>query len=434
MKLFTEKTLLNPTLERGLVMTPEDSYHTSTFFKTGSDQTKAHNYYQFIRSGPRELIHYDPKTPDACAAIVTAGGLCPGLNTVIREIVRMLHEYGVEKVWGIRGGYKGAVKDDEWTELSDDQVKDIHMQGGTILVSDRGNPPHIEIAKTLQRRNVRWYFVLGGDGTHQGARDTYNEMAGIGYECAVCGVPKTIDNDIQFLDASFGFNTAVTEAEKAINSAYCEATTNANCIGLEKLMGRHCGWVAAMGSSAARSVDLCLIPEMEIDLDRVLSYVAEVMKRKKYCVIVVAEGCGDTLIKGDGATDAGGNKVMADVGPWLRDAILAHTKKESIPCTIKYIDPTYMIRSVQANAFDNMYCSVLAQEAVHGAMAGYTCFTVGKIDNVYCMIPIHAICGKGQRKMKTNSPVYDRMIMTTQQPSLAPYLSDSQAWQHISAT
>jgi 6-phosphofructokinase 1 len=333
------------------------------------------------------------------------------------EVVRMLHAYGVENVWGIRGGYKGCVKDDEWMELTDDYVQDIHTQGGTVLVSDRGNPPHIEIAKTLQRRNVRWYFVLGGDGTHKGATQTYDEMPGIGHECAVCGVPKTIDNDIQLLDQTFGFDTAVTEAEKAIDSAYVEATTNANCVGLVKLMGRHCGWVAATASLAARHVDICLIPEMDVDVEKVLDHVIAVMQRKKYCVVVVAEGCGDTLLKGDGATDAGGNKILADVGPWLKDAITSRCKKEKVPVTIKYIDPTYMIRSVEANAFDNMYCSVLAQEAVHGAMAGYTCFTVGKIDEVYCMIPIHAICGKGQKKMEVNSRIYDRLIMTTQQPN-----------------
>merc|ERR1712216_375099 len=148
------------------------------------------------------------------------------------------------------------------------------------------------------------------------------------------------------------------EAEKAIDSAYVEATTNANCIGLVKLMGRHCGWVAATAALAARHVDVCLIPEMELDVDKVLEHVATVMKKKKYCVVVIAEGCGDTLIKSDGETDAGGNKKLADVGIWFKDIVLKHCKKERIPATLKYIDPTYMIRSVEANAFDNMYCSV----------------------------------------------------------------------------
>jgi 6-phosphofructokinase 1 len=415
------KTLDNPTLEAGLIKMEEDSYMTRTFYKRNLADTKARHYLQLVRSGPREKIHFDPKTPGACAAIVTAGGLCPGLNTVIREVVRMLHAYGVEKVWGIRGGYKGCVKDEEWVELTDEYVQDIHTQGGTVLVSDRGNPPHIEIAKTLQRRNVRWYFVLGGDGTHKGATQTYDEMPGIGHECAVCGVPKTIDNDIQLLDQTFGFDTAVMEAERAIDSAYCEATTNANCIGLVKLMGRHCGWVAATAALAARHVDICLIPEMELSIEKVLAHMAAVMRQKKYCVIVIAEGCGDTLIKSDDSErDAGGNKKLADVGIWLKDEVLKHCKKERIPATLKYIDPTYMIRSVEANAFDNMYCSVLGQEAVHGAMAGYTCFTVGKVDEVYCMIPIHAICGKGPKPIEINSRVYDRLIMTTQQPDFKP--------------
>mmetsp|Transcript_18861 Transcript_18861/g.32756 ORF Transcript_18861/g.32756 Transcript_18861/m.32756 type:complete len:3096 (+) Transcript_18861:58-9345(+) len=419
-KNWEDKDVENPTMKAGLVMIKEDSYIMQALQRSNKNDKCDRKYVQLLRSGPRYNLHLDPKTPGSCAAIVTAGGLCPGLNTVIREVVRMLFAYGVEKVWGIRGGYKGAVLDDTWIPLTPDYIESIHMQGGTVLVSDRGNPPHIDIANALKRRNVRWYFVLGGDGTHKGATQTYDELPGIGHECAVCGVPKTIDNDIQMIDQTFGFDTAVTEAERAIDSGHVEATTNANCIGLVKLMGRHCGWVAATATLAARHVDICLIPEMTISLDKVLEHVVTVMKRKKYMVIVVAEGCGDTLLEAGGATDAGGNKILPDVGPWLKDAILAHCKKEAVAITIKYIDPTYMIRSVAANAFDNMYCSVLAQEAVHGAMAGYTCFTVGKVDEVYSMIPIHAICGKGQRKMPINSRVFARLMATTQQPSFAP--------------
>lgn len=422
-KLFKneeDKDVENPTLKSGLVSLKEESYIMQAVQRSNSTDKCDRKYVQLLRSGPRHYIHLDPKTPGACAAIVTAGGLCPGLNTVIREVVRMLFAYGVEQVWGIKGGYKGAVEDDKWISLTPKYIESIHMQGGTVLVSDRGNPPHIDIANALKRRNVRWYFVLGGDGTHKGATQTYDELPGIGHECAVCGVPKTIDNDIQMLDQTFGFDTAVTEANRAIDSAYVEATTNANCIGLVKLMGRHCGWVAATATLAARHVDMVLIPEMEVKIEKVLEHVTRVMKRKKYMVIVVAEGCGDTLLDASAmGTDAGGNKVLPDVGPWLKDAVLAHCKKEAIPITIKYIDPTYMIRSVAANAFDNMYCSVLAQEAVHGAMAGYTCFTVGKVDEVYSMIPIHAICGKGQRKMSIQSRVFARLMATTQQPSFA---------------
>jgi len=344
--------------------------------------------------------------------------LCPGLNSVIRELANMLRTYGVKTIWGFKGGYNGCVKEEDWISLTEEVVQNVHMQGGSILVSDRGNPPHSEIAKVMQKRKVRQFFVLGGDGTHRGALSIFKEMTSIGHECAVVGVPKTIDNDIPVLDRSFGFDTACTEAERAISSAYVEATTNANCIGLVKLMGRHCGWIAATASLANRHVDVCLIPEMNVSLPKMLDHVASVMRRKRHAVIVVAEGCGDTIISADGATDAGGNKLLADVGPFLKDQITAHCKAQGIPITIKYIDPTYMIRSVAANAYDSKYCAALAQEAVHGAMAGYTGITVGKVDERFVMMPIHAI---GEtRKVDVKSRIFQQLMDSTAQPNFDP--------------
>jgi len=354
------------------------------------------------------------------AAIVTCGGICPGLNSVIRELVKTLNAYGVKKVYGIIGGFKGCVSPETWIELTEERVQDIHNEGGSILVSDRGNPPHIEIAKSLASRNVCQYFVLGGDGTHKGAMQTFDAMQEIGHECSVIGIPKTIDNDIPLLDTSFGFDTACTEASKAILSAYVESTTNANCIGLVKLMGRHCGFIAAHATLAARVVDVCLIPEMNISKDKLLDYVAEVMKKKKHAVIVVAEGCGDTILHSDSAQkDAGGNKVLADVGPYLKDEITSHFKTLGLPVSIKYIDPTYMIRSVPPNAYDGLYCATLAQQAVHGAMAGYSGISVGKVDERYVMLPIHAVTSQGTRSVDIKGRMFERLIAATKQPSFA---------------
>lgn len=398
------------------------SWSTQTFRKANRSDTQGKVYLQMMRCGPREFLHFDPREPGVSAAIVTCGGICPGLNSVIRELVKQLQSYGVSTVYGIIGGYKGCVSPETWITLTEERVQDIHQQGGSILVSDRGNPPHIEIARSLQRQKVRWYFVLGGDGTHKGAMQTYDAMQEleVKHECAVVGIPKTIDNDIQLLDTSFGYDTACAEAERAIDSAYCEATTNANCIGLVKLMGRHCGFIATNATLAARHVDICLIPEMKVSKQKLLEYIVQVMQKKEYMVIVVAEGCGDTLIDSSTmGTDAGGNKLMADVGLYLRDEILSYCKSQSLPATIKYIDPTYMIRSVPANAYDSVYCSLLAQHAVHGAMAGYTGITVGKVDERYVMLPVHAIVGKGQRKVDVNGRMYERLMSTTQQPSFA---------------
>eukprot|EP00928_Gymnodinium_smaydae_P064585 TRINITY_DN4786_c2_g4_i1.p1 TRINITY_DN4786_c2_g4~~TRINITY_DN4786_c2_g4_i1.p1 ORF type:complete len:1698 (+),score=336.90 TRINITY_DN4786_c2_g4_i1:621-5096(+) len=378
------------------------------------------NVLQLLRSGPREVLHFDPSESGACATIVTCGGLCPGLNSVIRELANMLRAYGVKKIWGIRGGYNGCTKMDEWIELTEEVVQNIHMQGGSILVSDRGNPPPSEVAKIMKQKNVRQFFVLGGDGTHRGALEIFQEMTALGHECAVVGVPKTIDNDVPVLDRSFGFDTACTEAERAISSAYVEATTNANCIGLVKLMGRHCGWIAAMASLANRHVDVCLLPEMNVSLPKLLHHVADVMRRKRHAVIVVAEGCGDTIIQGDGARDAGGNKLLADVGPFIKDQITSHCKSNGIPVTIKYIDPTYMIRSVAANAYDSKYCASLAQEAVHCAMAGCTGITVGKVDERYVMLPIFAIGEHGPRKVDLDSKIFTQLVTSTGQPTFEP--------------
>lgn len=396
------------------------SWCTQTFQKWHHDDEKSYRPMQMLRSGPREKIYWDPNDPKNCAAIVTCGGICPGLNSVIRELVKMLGAYGVNKIYGIIGGFKGCIAPETWIELTDEGVQNIHNEGGSVLVNDRGNPPHIEIARSLASQHVRQYFVLGGDGTLKGAMQTFDAMQELAYECSVVGIPKTIDNDVPLLDTSFGFDTASTEAEKAIRSAYVESTTNANCIGLVKLMGRHCGFIAAQSTLAAQVVDICLIPEMPIQKHKLLDYVAHLLRRKGQAVIVVAEGCGDTILSSDnGERDAGGNMIMQDVGPYLKKLMSDHCAKLGLPLSIKYIDPTYMIRSVQANAYDSLYCSTLAQQAVHSAIAGYTGFCVGKVDERYVMLPIHAITDRGTRNVDINGRIYERLLAATKQPSFA---------------
>eukprot|EP00435_Cladocopium_sp_Y103_P005896 s3997_g1.t3 len=402
-----------------------DSWSTQTLMRHNRRDDRGRNYVQLLRSGPRKTLHFDPA--NSSAVIVTCGGLCPGLNSVIREIVMTLTAYGVKNVFGCVGGYKGMVKPETWMKLTPPVVQDIHKKGGTILVSDRGNPPHMDIAKMLQEKNIKQYFVIGGDGTQAGAFETFRCTKEIQHEVAVVGVPKTIDNDIPVLDRSFGFNTACSEAERAISSAYVEATCNSHCIGLVKLMGRHCGFIALHATLAARSVDLCLLPEMDISLPRVLSYCMHLMKTKGHAVIVVAEGCGDTLLKSSGERDAGGNKKLADVGPWLRDQILSYAKRMQQPLTIKYIDPTYTIRAVPANTNDSVYCSVLGAHAVHVAMAGYTGIVVGKVDERYVMLPNHAITKAPARRVELKSSSFERLMATTGQPNLAPGPGDDWA-------
>ncbi|CAJ1347858.1 unnamed protein product [Effrenium voratum] len=271
--------------------------------------------YQMPLAGAR--CRLSERVRDMVATVVTCGGLCPGLNAVIRELVMMLAQYGVHKIYGIRGGYKGVVKPEMWMELTPDNVQDINSMGGTILVSDRGNPTEEEQVQVLMDMGVRAHFIIGGDGTHRGAHECADLMVAKNWNCSVVGIPKTIDNDIPMLDCTFGFDTACMEAERAIKAGYVEATCNANCVGLVKLMGRHSGFIALHAGLAARHADIVMLPEMEISLEKVLRHILELMQRlgcspsrrvarsKGHCLVVVAEGCGDTLLKSSGEVDGG---------------------------------------------------------------------------------------------------------------------------------
>jgi len=394
---------------------------------------------QFLRAGPRKECYWDPAKTKA--AIVNCGGLCPGLNSVIRELVMMLDLYGCKDIFGIIGGYKGVMEPETWLNLTPKYVEEMHLKGGSFLVSDRGNPPHLEMAKMYQKMGVNQVYIIGGDGTAKGAMQTYEQMLGpregrgykncdfmlsIDYPCSMCSIPKTIDNDIALLDFTFGFHTAVAKACEAIDTAYTEATCNANCMGLVKLMGRHAGFIAMQACLAARHVDLCLTPEMDPDIEAVKLYIAEKMRTQKYCTVVIAEGLGDTMIKG-GGEDAGGNKTLADIGPWFKKQIEAHMKSLKAPFTCKYIDPSYIIRAAPPDSFDSVYCSNLAQSAVHGCFAGYTGFCVGKFANHYVMLPIDEITSRKSKTVNCRGRWYSRLMFTTKQPQMGKKaLSDEQ--------
>jgi 6-phosphofructokinase 1 len=340
--------------------------------------------------------------------------------------------YGVKDIFGIVGGYKGVMEPEKWIKLTPKYVEEMHLKGGSFLVSDRGNPPHLDMAKMYQKYGVNHIYIIGGDGTAKGAMQTYEQMLGprpekghkgcdlmqaIDFKCSICSIPKTIDNDIPVIDFTFGFHTAVAKAVESIDTAYVEATCNANCMGLVKLMGRHAGFIAMHACIAARHVDLCLIPEMVADMDAVKEYIAQKMAIQGYIVVVIAEGLGDTLIKGSG-TDAGGNKALADVGPWFKKQIEAHMKQLAAPFTCKYIDPSYIIRAAPPDSFDSVYCATLAQTAVHGCFAGYTGFCVGKFANHFAMLPIDEVTGRKSRTVNTRGRWFSRLMYTTKQPPM----------------
>ncbi|KAI3503909.1 hypothetical protein L1887_32393 [Cichorium endivia] len=377
----------------------------------------------FRRAGPRQRVYFTPD--EVHAAIVTCGGLCPGLNTVIREIVCALyHMYGVTKVLGIDGGYRGFYSKNTIT-LTPKVVNDIHKRGGTIIGTSRGGHDKPKIVDSIQDRGINQVYIIGGDGTQKGAAVIYQEVRRRGLKAVVAGIPKTIDNDIPVIDKSFGFDTAVEEAQRAINAAHVEAESAENGIGVVKLMGRYSGFIAMYATLASRDVDLCLIPESPFFLEGeggLLEYVERRLKDNGHMVIVVAEGAGQELLAAESlnsatAQDASGNKLLQDVGLWISHKIKAHfAHQPSMPITLKYIDPTYMIRAVPSNASDNVYCTLLAQSCVHGVMAGYTGFTSGLVNGRQTYIPFNRITEK-QNNVVITDRMWARLLSSTNQPS-----------------
>ncbi|OQU78332.1 hypothetical protein SORBI_3009G204601 [Sorghum bicolor] len=374
----------------------------------------------FRRAGPRQRIYFGTDEVKAC--IVTCGGLCPGLNTVIRELVCGLsHMYNVSSIFGIQNGYKGFYSSN-YLPLTPKSVNDIHKRGGTVLGTSRGGHDTKKIVDNIQDRGINQVYIIGGDGTQKGAYEIFKEIRKRGLKVSVAGVPKTIDNDIAIIDKSFGFDTAVEEAQRAIDSAHVEACSAENGIGLVKLMGRYSGFIAMYATLASRDVDCCLIPESPFYLDGeggLLQYVEKRLKENKHMVIVVAEGAGQDLIAKSIATsdqqDASGNKLLLDIGLWLTHKIKDYFKSKKMEMTIKYIDPTYMIRAIPSNASDNVYCTLLAHSAIHGAMAGYS-FTVGMVNGRHTYIPFYRVTST-RNKVKVTDRMWARLLSSTNQPS-----------------
>jgi len=375
-----------------------------------------------VRAGPREKVYFAPE--EVHAAIVTCGGLCPGINDVIRSIVGTLEEgYGVTKISGIRYGFSGFWEEGfENMELSKKVVSKAHKQGGSILGSARGGGDVDKIVDSILKQGINMLFVIGGNGSHAGANAISAECARRGSLVSVVGVPKTIDNDILLLDKTFGFDTAVEEAQKAIQAATIEAQSALRGVGVVKLMGRQSGFISMYATLASGDVDICLIPEVDFDVhgeNGVIEHVKDLLDEQGHCVLVIAEGAGQEFVKVSG-TDAGGNPLLGDIGPWLCKEI-----KKSTKCDVKYIDPTYMVRGCVANAHDAIMCNVLGQNAVHGAFAGFTGITIGYV-NTHCVyLPIPMIIEK-ERLVDPKGRMWHRMLTSTGQPDFKDYEEDEE--------
>ena len=378
----------------------------------------------FERAGPREYITGDPS--GMTAAIMTCGGLCPGLNDVIRGLVMSLsHHYGVSKILGIRYGYAGLAPDGHPPfELTPDNVDDIHRDGGTILGTSRGKQDVPAMAKTLLDWNVDLLFVIGGDGTQRGALELSEAFKDLGAPIAVIGIPKTIDNDILWVDQSFGFDTAVEIAAQVVNDAHVEAKSAERCIGVVKVMGRDSGYIAAHAALASLEANVVLVPEIPFSLDDeggLLDFLEERIREKDHAVIVVAEGAGQELFKADGGDqkhDASGNRLHRDIGELICDKIRQHFDAKQQPVNIKYLDPSYSVRSTPACSTDSIYCTRLAHAAVHAAMAGKTGMMVSRWTGLFVHVPLSMVTS-GRRTIDPTGSLWRTVLETTGQPCLS---------------
>jgi 6-phosphofructokinase 1 len=375
----------------------------------------------FEKAGPRHKVFFEAEKTRA--AVVTCGGLCPGLNNVIRSLVMSLRcHYGIAAVYGIRYGYHGMnpAHGHAPVELTEEAVSDIHEIGGTIIGTSRGPEDPAVMVNTLKELGINILFTVGGDGTQRGACKMHEEARRQGYPLAVVGVPKTIDNDIQYVTRTFGFGTAVNAARAVIDVAHTEARAVLNGVGLVKLMGRDSGFIAAAAALASGEVNYCLIPEQPFALEGdkgLLAVLEQRLSRKSHAVIVVAEGAGQDVIPAESLEkDASGNIKKADIGTFLRDTVIARFKAAGRPVNVRYIDPSYSIRGLAANTEDAVLCDYLARNAAHAGMAGCSGLIVGYVHNRFVHVPT-LMATDGRKMVQLNGDLWKGVLAVTGQPA-----------------
>ncbi len=367
-------------------------------------------------AGPRERIFFDPSKLKC--GIVTCGGICPGVNDVIRALVMSLYyHYGVKSIYGFPYGFEGLTWRHGHTprELTPQNVNFIHGMGGSILGTSRGPQDVGEMVDTLECMNIHMLFTIGGDGTLKGTRAVADEIARRGLKTSVIAIPKTIDNDISFIEKSFGFETAVTEASKVTNSAHNEATGARNGVGLVKLMGRESGFIAAYSVLADNNVNICLIPESPFTLQGFLKALHERLLLRGHAVVVVAEGAGQNLMEQTCEHDASGNIRLGDIGLFLKDAIQEYFHGQNMELNLKYIDPSYTIRSVPATPHDSSFCLLLGHNAVHAGMTGRTNMVVGYWRGEFTHVPI-SLAVSERKRIDPEGWFWSTVLASTGQP------------------
>lgn len=374
----------------------------------------------FEKAGPKETIFFEPAKTKV--GIVTCGGLCPGLNNVIRTLVNQLYyRYGISRVLGIKYGYEGFISEYNHPviELTPAMVSEIHASGGTFLGTSRGNQDVGKMVDTMEILNLNILFCIGGDGTLRGAHAIHEEIERRNLKIGVVGIPKTIDNDIDLIQKSFGFETAFSIANDIISNAHNEAEGAYNGIALVKLMGRDSGFIAANAALAIQEVNFVLIPEISFDLHGIRGFLKVLRKRleeRHHAVVVVAEGAGQDLFESTSQEkDALGNIRQKDIGVYLKEKIKEEFDAKKFPYSIKYIDPSYIIRSAPANANDSKFCNQLAQNAVHAAVAGKTDIVIGYWNDQFTLLPIPMAVAK-RKKIDVEGELWWNVLEATGQP------------------
>ena len=405
-----ECTIPSPITDQTFVSDAETVSYFTDVAQIKSYIDRGEDVPAFEHAGPRQMIYHNPAW--CRAAILTAGGLCPGLNEVIKFLTLSLYrDYGVHDIYGIRYGYRGLnpARNLAPVRLTPEVVDDIHDKGGSILGSSRGAEDTGLIVDSLKRLGVNLLFCIGGDGTLRAAHDL--AMAALKRDLNICviGIPKTIDNDICYIDKTFGFETAVYATNPMITVAHNEAKGAPNGVGLIHVMGRDSGFIAAYSSLANPHINYCLVPEVKFTLegepDSFFPILHDRLKRRHHAVIIVAEGAGQELMKGERQVDKSGNLLNNNIGVFIREKMKEYFKKQNFEINIKYFDPTYLIRGIPANGTDAVFCLLLAQNAVHAAMAGKTDLLIGHWSDVFTHVPIE-MATKQRKKIDPNGSLW----------------------------
>jgi 6-phosphofructokinase 1 len=378
----------------------------------------------FEIAGPRRKIFFDPA--HTRAAIVSCGGLCPGINDIIRSLVLTLyHVYGVREIFGIRYGYRGLVEGlgVPPIQLTPDLIEPISNEGGTFLGTSRGNQDPVRMVEFLRNRQIGILFTIGGDGTQKGALAVADEAVRQQYPLSVIGLPKTIDNDIHLVEKTFGFDTAVAVANEVLRGAHVEACAEYNGVMIVKLMGRDSGFLATHAAIASGDVNFLLIPEVSFNLEGENGFIQCLkhrLEKRHHALVVVAEGVASVLLNQPDTEipcDPSGNRILEDVGIFLKKYVTERFKAMNFPTGVRYLDPSYVVRSLRANATDSIYCQNLAHHAVHAAMSGRTRMLVATCNNAYCHIPFEVIV-RERKRVHPSGHLWRSAVEVTGQPDM----------------